>query len=66
MPMVGLARAAGPVNVKMSHAAFMTNRERALDSLNPREPLHVVDGYPRRDPAPPARKRPQTIFVFDL
>jgi phosphoenolpyruvate carboxykinase (ATP) len=35
----------GPVNIKMSHTAFMTNRERAVDYINTRERVYVVDGY---------------------
>jgi phosphoenolpyruvate carboxykinase (ATP) len=35
----------GPVNTPMSHAAFSINRERAIDYLNTRERLYVVDGY---------------------
>jgi phosphoenolpyruvate carboxykinase (ATP) len=35
----------GSVNIKMTHAAFMTNRERAIDYINTRERVYVVDGY---------------------
>lgn len=35
----------GPVNVKMTDKAFMTNRERAVDYLNTRSKLYVVDGF---------------------
>jgi len=35
----------GPVNIKMNEASFMINRERAIDYLNTRERIYVVDGY---------------------
>jgi phosphoenolpyruvate carboxykinase (ATP) len=35
----------GPVNIKMTEAAFMINRERAIDYLNTRERIFVVDGF---------------------
>ncbi len=40
----------GPVNIKMSHEAFMINRERAIDYINTRERIYVVDGYAGHDP----------------
>ena len=40
----------GPVNIKMSHQAFMINRERAIDYINTRERIYVVDGYAGWDP----------------
>jgi len=39
----------GPVNIKMSHEAFMINRERAIDYINTRERVYVVDGYAGHD-----------------
>ena len=33
----------GPVNIKMSESSFMVNRERAIDYLNTRDRLFVVD-----------------------
>merc|ERR1719162_2627717 len=35
----------GRVNVKLDLKSFMTNRERAVDYLNTRERLYVVDGF---------------------
>merc|ERR1712038_1649963 len=35
----------GKVNVKLDIKAFMTNRERAVDYLNTRKRLYVVDGF---------------------
>merc|ERR1712032_611313 len=35
----------GKVNVKLDMKSFMTNRERAVDYLNTRERLYVVDGF---------------------
>lgn len=35
----------GPVNMKLSEQSFLVNRERALDYLNTKEQLYVVDGY---------------------
>lgn len=34
----------------MSHEAFMINRERAIDYINTRERIYVVDGYAGHDP----------------
>lgn len=34
----------GPVNVKMDDKVFMINRERAIDYLNTRKRLYVLDG----------------------
>jgi phosphoenolpyruvate carboxykinase (ATP) len=35
----------GPVNIKMTQQAFMINRERAIDYINTRERVYVVDGF---------------------
>ncbi len=40
----------GPVNIKMTDQIFLTNRERAIDYLNTREHLYVIDGYAGWDP----------------
>jgi phosphoenolpyruvate carboxykinase (ATP) len=40
----------GPVNVKLSHHAFMVNRERAVDYLRERERVFVVDAFAGHDP----------------
>ena len=40
----------GPVNIAMDEQVFMINRERALDYLNTRPHLYVVDGYAGWDP----------------
>jgi phosphoenolpyruvate carboxykinase (ATP) len=41
----------GPVNVPLDPHAFLVNRERALDYLNTRPRLYVVDGFAGWDPA---------------
>ncbi len=41
----------GPVNVKLDEHVFMINRERALDYLNTRGQLYVMDGFAGWDPA---------------
>lgn len=35
----------GPVNVKLNPEAYMLNRERAIDYLNTRSHIYVVDGF---------------------
>lgn len=35
----------GKVNVKLDYKAFLTNRERAVDYLNTRQRLYIVDGF---------------------
>ncbi len=40
----------GPVNIKLDERVFMTNRERAIDYLNTRDQLYVVDGFAGWDP----------------
>jgi phosphoenolpyruvate carboxykinase (ATP) len=40
----------GPVNIKMTDHIFLTNRERAVDYLNTRDHLYVIDGYAGWDP----------------
>merc|ERR1719218_578211 len=35
----------GKVNVKLDYKSFLTNRERAIDYLNTRKRLYIVDGY---------------------
>ncbi|GAB5405611.1 MAG: phosphoenolpyruvate carboxykinase (ATP) [Aureliella sp.] len=40
----------GSVNIGLEENAFMVNRERAIDYLNTRERLYVVDGYAGWDP----------------
>ncbi|MCA9080726.1 MAG: phosphoenolpyruvate carboxykinase (ATP), partial [Planctomycetaceae bacterium] len=41
----------GPVNFPLDEPTFMINRERAIDYLNTRLRLYVVDGYAGWDPA---------------
>ncbi|MFG0334823.1 MAG: phosphoenolpyruvate carboxykinase (ATP) [Maioricimonas sp. JB049] len=41
----------GPVNFPLDDHSFMINRERAIDYLNTRSRLYVVDGYAGWDPA---------------
>lgn len=40
----------GPVNFPLDDLTFMINRERAIDYLNTRSKLYVVDGYAGWDP----------------
>jgi len=40
----------GPVNIGLDEHAFMVNRERAIDYLNTRPHLYVVDGFAGWDP----------------
>jgi len=40
----------GPVNMELDARTFCVNRERALDYLNTRKQLYVVDGYAGWDP----------------
>ena len=40
----------GRINVKLDHHTYMVNRERAIDYLNTRKRLYVVDGYAGWDP----------------
>jgi phosphoenolpyruvate carboxykinase (ATP) len=40
----------GPVNIKLDAQSFAINRERAVDYLNTRERLYVVDGFAGWDP----------------
>jgi phosphoenolpyruvate carboxykinase (ATP) len=35
----------GKVNIKLDYKSFLTNRERAVDYLNTRRRLYIVDGY---------------------
>jgi phosphoenolpyruvate carboxykinase (ATP) len=41
----------GAVNIKLDPQSFTINRERAIDYLNTRERLYVVDGYGGWDPS---------------
>jgi len=40
----------GPINIKLDEKAFLINRERAVDYLNTRERLYVIDGFAGWDP----------------
>ncbi|MGE5185340.1 MAG: phosphoenolpyruvate carboxykinase (ATP), partial [Acidobacteriota bacterium] len=40
----------GSVNIKLDPQSFVINRERAIDYLNTRDRLYVVDGYAGWDP----------------
>ncbi len=40
----------GPVNIKLDEQVFIINRQRAIDYLNTREQLYVVDGFAGWDP----------------
>ncbi len=47
----------GPVNIPIEEFIFAVNRERAIDYLNTRDRLYVVDAYAGWDPAYRARVR---------
>jgi phosphoenolpyruvate carboxykinase (ATP) len=40
----------GPINIRLDEHTYMVNRERALDYLNTRERLYVVDAFAGWDP----------------
>ena len=40
----------GPINIPLDEHTFLINRERALDYLNTRERLYVIDGFAGWDP----------------
>src|SRR5499433_3144177 len=40
----------GNVNIKLDPQSFLINRERAIDYLNTRERLYVIDGFAGWDP----------------
>uniref|UniRef100_A0A6V3K747 phosphoenolpyruvate carboxykinase (ATP) n=1 Tax=Lotharella globosa TaxID=91324 RepID=A0A6V3K747_9EUKA len=40
----------GAINIKLPEASFMTNRERAIDYLNTRDRLYVIDAFGGADP----------------
>ena len=40
----------GPINIELDEHTFNVNRERAIDYLNTREELYVVDAYAGWDP----------------
>ena len=40
----------GPVNIRLSEAIFVINRQRAIDFLNTRDTVYVFDGYAGWDP----------------
>lgn len=40
----------GAINIPLDERSFMINRERAIDYLNTRRQLYVVDGYAGHDP----------------
>ncbi len=40
----------GPVNMPVNETTFLINRERALDYLNTKEQLYVIDGFAGWDP----------------
>ena len=56
----------GNVNIKLEEHSFLINRERAVDYLNTRERLYVVDGYAGWDlsDSAPMRVLPVTCAVF--
>ena len=47
----------GPVNIPLNETSFLSLRERAIDYLNTRDRLYVVDGYAGWDPAYRVRVR---------
>jgi phosphoenolpyruvate carboxykinase (ATP) len=40
----------GPVNIELSEESFLINRERAVDYLNTRKRLYVIDAFAGHDP----------------
>ena len=40
----------GPVNIQLDEHVFLINRQRAIDYLNTRERLYVIDGFAGWDP----------------
>jgi len=40
----------GDVNIKLNEHSFLTNKQRAIDYMNTRQRLYVVDGYAGWDP----------------
>lgn len=40
----------GPINIPLDEHTFLINRERAIDYLNTRERLYVIDGFAGWDP----------------
>ncbi|HKD38561.1 MAG TPA: phosphoenolpyruvate carboxykinase (ATP), partial [Pirellulales bacterium] len=40
----------GPINIKLSEDVFIINRQRAVDYLNTRESVYVLDGFAGWDP----------------
>ena len=40
----------GPINIPLSEHSFTTNRERAVDYLNTKQRLYVIDGFAGWDP----------------
>ncbi|MBI4605886.1 MAG: phosphoenolpyruvate carboxykinase (ATP), partial [Planctomycetes bacterium] len=40
----------GDVNLKLEHRAFLSNRQRAIDYLNTRDRIYVIDGFAGWDP----------------
>ena len=40
----------GDVNIKLAEKTFLVNRQRAVDFLNTRDQLYVMDGYAGWDP----------------
>ncbi len=40
----------GKINIELDHDTYLVNRERAIDYLNTRKHLYVVDGYAGWDP----------------
>mmetsp|Transcript_8684 Transcript_8684/g.12956 ORF Transcript_8684/g.12956 Transcript_8684/m.12956 type:complete len:490 (-) Transcript_8684:538-2007(-) len=40
----------GAINIKLPESSFMTNRERAIDYLNTRDRIYVIDGFGGSDP----------------
>lgn len=62
----------GPVNFPLEEHTFMVNRERAIDYLNTRERLYVVDGFAGWDPESRIKVRVvcarpyHALFMFNM
>ena len=54
----------GPVNIKLPLNSFMINRERAIDYINTRERIYVVDGFAGWDPKYRVRVRVVCVRAY--
>ncbi|MBX2799229.1 MAG: phosphoenolpyruvate carboxykinase (ATP) [Myxococcales bacterium] len=54
----------GPVNIPLEEQAFLINRERAIDYLNTKDRLYVIDGFAGWDPTHQIRVRIITTRAY--